>query len=98
MKVTFAVLMLLASSPCCNAYTLSNLTPQDILVIGKGLDELPRKETDANNLYGRIQQQLIEQDKLAKAQANAEAEKAKAKADADVGKVQTDAHIPVPPK
>jgi hypothetical protein len=56
------------------AYDLKNLTAQDILTIGKGLDKLPREETDANGLYARMQKQLSEQDQAAAKAANAKVE------------------------
>lgn len=71
------IALLLMSAPAY-AYDLKNLTAQDIMTIGQGLDELPRRATDANNLYGRIQSQLREQDAAAaKAQEDAVKEKLK---------------------
>jgi hypothetical protein len=51
-----------------NAYELKNLSTADILTIGRGLDKLPREDTDKDSLYMRLQQQISEQ--------NAEAAKA----------------------
>lgn len=64
------VLISLLAVPA-HAYDLKNLSKQDLLTLGAGLDELPRKMGDANGLWGRLQQQIIEQD--AKAAADAEA-------------------------
>ena len=58
------------------AYDLKNLSQQDILTLGAGLDELPRKRGDADNLIGRLQQQISEQDAKAAADARAAQEAA----------------------
>lgn len=76
MKVSIAAILVFASISSAGAYTLKDLTPQDILVIGKALDQLPRYETDANNLYSRIQGQLVEQDKAAREAADKAAKEA----------------------
>jgi len=54
-------------------YNWTGLSADDIQIIGRGLDKLPREDTDRNNLYQRLQSQIT-------TQANAFA---KAKADAD---------------
>ena len=47
------------------AYDLKNLSSSDVLVIGRGLDRLPRADTDANGLYKRLNDQINEQNAAA---------------------------------
>lgn len=77
---TLTIIAALLASPAL-AYELKNLSPQDIMTIGHGLDKLPREETDANRLYARIQQQLRDQDAQAAKDA---ADKRQAEIDAAV--------------
>jgi hypothetical protein len=56
-------------------FTFGGLTTEDVLMIGRGLDKLPREETDRNNLYQRLQQQINAQNQAA-IKANADAQKA----------------------
>lgn len=52
-----------------HAYDLKNLSGQDLLVIGKGLQELPRKETstdDGKGLWERVQAQITAQEQAVK--------------------------------
>jgi hypothetical protein len=45
-------------------YDLTNLTPQDVQIIGAGLSELPHKVVAG--LLGKIQAQVSEQDEAAR--------------------------------
>lgn len=51
------------------AYDLKNLSTADLLIIGRGLDKLPREDTDLEhgNLYNRIQAQITAQEHQAAA-------------------------------
>lgn len=49
------------------AYDLKNLSVADLLTIGRGLDKLPREDTDREHgdLYNRIQAQITAQEQQA---------------------------------
>jgi hypothetical protein len=67
-------------------YNFTGLSSDDILTIGRGLDKLPREDTDRNNLWGRLQQQITAQN-AAMAKDAADAQKAAiAKAAEDLAK------------
>lgn len=67
---------LLMAAPA-QAYDLRNLSADDVRTINRGVDKLPREETDANGLYRRIQEQLTAQEAAANKEAldRAEAQK-----------------------
>lgn len=44
------------------AYDLKSLSMQDLHTIGRGLDKLPREDTDASGLYARLQSQITAQE------------------------------------
>jgi uncharacterized membrane protein YcjF (UPF0283 family) len=73
-------------------YSIQGLSTQEILIIGAGLDKLPREVTDQNNLYQRIQAQITQQNQaFAKAQVDAQkAATDKAIADAIAEKAKAD--------
>jgi hypothetical protein len=80
MKKVFALVLVSSVShaqplqaPSTPTFNWNGLSADDVQVIGRALDKLPREETDRNNLYQRLQAQITQQ-------ANAFA---KAKADAD---------------
>lgn len=52
-------------------YSFSGLSQEDVLTIGRGLDKLPREDTDRNGLYARLQAQISQQNKQAKDAADA---------------------------
>jgi hypothetical protein len=53
--------------------TITGLSVDDVLTIGRGLDKLPREDTDRNRLYDRMQAQITAQiNAAAKARADAE--------------------------
>ena len=56
-------------------YRFEGLSSADVLTIGRGLDKLPREDTDRDNLYGRLQSQITAQDNAAR-KSKADAEKA----------------------
>lgn len=87
MKSAFSALAILAlGCSTCAAYDLKGLSAQDILTIGAGLDELPRKVGDENGLYNRIQHQLSEQDAADKAERVKADADARAKVEAEIRK------------
>lgn len=84
MRFAIAIMLALSSTASAQTYSITGLSTQDMLVIGAGLDKLPREATDQNNLYRRIQAQIDQQNQIA----------AKAKVDADkaaLDKAVTDA-------
>lgn len=89
MKFTLLGLALLAGSASAQTYSFTGLSQEDVAIIGQGLDELPRKVTDRNGLYQRLQSQITAiAQAAAKSQADArQAEIDKAIADA-VAKAQ----------
>lgn len=92
MRVCLSLLLFLSALTVASAqepakaptYIINGLSGQDLLIIGAGLDKLPREDTDRNQLYQRIQAQITQQAQTA-AKAKADADKAaldKAVADA----------------
>ena len=84
------IILALSAAPALaqQTFTLNGLSSEDVLVIGAGLDKLPRETTDRNNLYQRLQAQITQQNQAA-AKAQADAQKAaidKAIADAKAEK------------
>jgi hypothetical protein len=77
MKLLVAGVAILASATVVYAQTItiSGLSVDDVLTIGRGLDKLPREDTDRNRLYDRMQAQITAQINAA-AKARADAEKA----------------------
>ena len=75
MRPLLAALCLCAFATAAHAqqtYSFTGLSTDDLLTIGRGLDKLPREETDRNNLYARLQAQITKQNQdWAKAQAEA---------------------------
>lgn len=67
-----ALLLSGAAAAQQTTFRFENLSTEDILTIGRGLDKLPREETDRNGLYSRLQQQITAQNQ-ARAQANKDA-------------------------
>jgi hypothetical protein len=76
MKHWLIVAIVVGSASHAAGYELKDLSSQDMLTIGAGLDKLPREATDANQLYARIQRQLFDQDA-----ARAAADRAKLEAE-----------------
>jgi hypothetical protein len=86
MKFLVTMIAVLASVLGVYAQTIAitGLSVDDVLTIGRGLDKLPREDTDRNRLYDRMQAQITAQINAA-AKAKADAERAaidKAVADA----------------
>jgi hypothetical protein len=85
---SMVALVLLATSSLAQqapqpTYEITGLSQDDILIIGAALDELPRKTTDRNGLYARMQAQITRQANELAAKSKADADKVAAKADAD---------------
>lgn len=76
MKFAAAAAVTLALASGSSAYELKDLSARDLLTLGAGLDELPRRVGDADNLWGRLQKQIADQD-LAHAAAAEAAEEAR---------------------
>lgn len=64
MKKLLVAASILALCAPCAAYDLKNLSTADLLTIGRGLDKLPREDTDREHgdLYNRIQAQITAQE------------------------------------
>lgn len=80
-KLLFVSLLVCASAPAyAYTYQLQGLSVEDVLTIGRGLDKLPREDTDKNQLYMRIQQQITAQEAAwKKAQDQAKEDETKGK-------------------
>lgn len=74
-KLLLMPLLLWGHSAVAQTYAITGLSTQDLLVIGAGLDKLPREDGDRNGLYARIQAQITQQ-ATAMAKVRADAEKA----------------------
>ena len=82
MKHWLIVAIVVGSASHAAGYELKDLSSQDMLTIGAGLDKLPREATDANQLYARIPRAAADRAKLeAEIRKTIEAEKAAPKGD-----------------
>jgi hypothetical protein len=64
-RVSIVGLCFVLASPAFAYDYHLDLSQHDLKVIGDGLDELPRKQTDENDLYRRLQRAINAQDQAA---------------------------------